>query len=74
MTSPEPRERTIELPVIRWWPRTLWVRIGVSLTGEMDPAWKPHYLYMGVVGRLAWPLIAGRGPYLLWLRKEPRDA
>ena len=74
MTSPEPRERTIELPVIRWWPRTLWVRIGVSLTGEMDPAWKPHYLYADMVGRIAWPLVAGRGPYILWLRKEPRDA
>lgn len=67
---PETRETLIELPIIRWWPWALWVRIGISLTGDLDAAWRPHHLYAGMVGRIAWPLIAGRGPYVLWLRKD----
>jgi hypothetical protein len=65
-------EARIELPIIRWWPWAIWVRIGVSISGNLAPSWKPKSMYAGLVGRLAWPLVFGRGPYVIWLRHRPK--
>lgn len=65
------RRTGIEAPVIRWWPGTIWVRIGIDFTGTLPVAWRPQNGPANLTAHIFWPLLAGRGPYAFWLRKDP---
>jgi hypothetical protein len=56
--------------IVRRLPRMHWIRIGVSLAGDLEASWTPEPLYKGIVTRIAWPVF-GRGPYVLicWSKK-----